>query len=93
MTEGTVKMHLHHIYEKLHLRSRTELALAVAGMAGDDLISGRRSASQVAQVVSGAPCALLRRQMTLTHRWTLDQADGEYQLFDKQADGKGVFLM
>ena len=36
---------------------------------------------------------LLRRQMTFTHRWTLDQADEAYKLFDKQADGKGVFLI
>ena len=28
-----------------------------------------------------------------THRWTLDQADDAYKLFDKQADGKGVFLI
>ena len=28
-----------------------------------------------------------------THRWKLDQADEAYKLFDKQADGKGVFLM
>ena len=28
-----------------------------------------------------------------THRWSLDQADEAYKLFDKQADGKGVFLM
>jgi threonine dehydrogenase-like Zn-dependent dehydrogenase len=28
-----------------------------------------------------------------THKWTLDQADEAYKLFDKQADGKGVFLM
>src|ERR1700753_1722479 len=28
-----------------------------------------------------------------THRWTLDQAEGAYTLFDKQVDGKGVFLM
>ena len=28
-----------------------------------------------------------------THRWQLDQAEGAYQLFDKQVDGKGVFLM
>jgi DNA-binding NarL/FixJ family response regulator len=34
LSEGTVKMHLHHIYEKLHLRGRTELALSVAGKAG-----------------------------------------------------------
>jgi threonine dehydrogenase-like Zn-dependent dehydrogenase len=27
-----------------------------------------------------------------THRWSLDQADEAYRLFDKQADGKGVFL-
>jgi two-component system nitrate/nitrite response regulator NarL len=28
--EGTVKMHLHHIYDKLHLSGRTQLALSVA---------------------------------------------------------------
>ncbi len=28
-----------------------------------------------------------------THRWKLDQAEEAYQLFDKQVDGKGVFLM
>jgi len=28
-----------------------------------------------------------------THRWSLDQADEAYKLFDKQADGKGVFLI
>jgi two-component system nitrate/nitrite response regulator NarL len=34
LSEGTVKMHLHHIYEKLCLRGRTELALLVAGNGG-----------------------------------------------------------
>jgi len=28
-----------------------------------------------------------------THRWRLDQADEAYKLFDKQSDGKGVFLI
>ena len=28
-----------------------------------------------------------------THRWRLDQAEEAYTLFDKQADGKGVFLI
>jgi threonine dehydrogenase-like Zn-dependent dehydrogenase len=28
-----------------------------------------------------------------THRWTLDKADEAYKLFDKQSDGKGVFLI
>jgi 2-desacetyl-2-hydroxyethyl bacteriochlorophyllide A dehydrogenase len=28
-----------------------------------------------------------------THRWNIDQADEAYKLFDKQVDGKGVFLM
>ena len=45
VSEGTVKMHLHHIYEKLHLRSRTELALSVTVRAEDDFISGQRYAS------------------------------------------------
>ena len=28
-----------------------------------------------------------------THRWSLEQAEEAYKLFDKQVDGKGVFLM
>jgi threonine dehydrogenase-like Zn-dependent dehydrogenase len=28
-----------------------------------------------------------------THRWTLDQAEEAYKLFDRQTTGKGVFLM
>jgi len=28
-----------------------------------------------------------------THRWTLEQADEAYRLFDRQTTGKGVFLM
>lgn len=28
-----------------------------------------------------------------THRWTLDQAEEAYRLFDGQSEGKGVFLM
>jgi threonine dehydrogenase-like Zn-dependent dehydrogenase len=28
-----------------------------------------------------------------THRWSIDQADEAYKLFDRQVDGKGVFLM
>jgi threonine dehydrogenase-like Zn-dependent dehydrogenase len=28
-----------------------------------------------------------------THRWTLDQADEAYRLFDRQTTGKGVFLV
>ena len=31
LAEGTVKMHLHHIYGKLHFDSRTQLALSTAG--------------------------------------------------------------
>jgi DNA-binding NarL/FixJ family response regulator len=31
VSEGTVKMHLHHIYEKLHLDGRTQLALSMSG--------------------------------------------------------------
>jgi two-component system nitrate/nitrite response regulator NarL len=39
LSEGTVKMHLHHIYEKLQLRGRTELALSVAARAEDGLVA------------------------------------------------------
>ena len=28
-----------------------------------------------------------------THRWTLDKAAEAYSLFDRQSDGKGVFLL
>ena len=28
-----------------------------------------------------------------THKWTLDEAEEAYKLFDKQSDGKGVFLI
>ena len=28
-----------------------------------------------------------------THKWTLDRAEEAYKLFDKQSDGKGVFLI
>jgi len=28
-----------------------------------------------------------------THRWSLDQAVEAYALFDRQADGRGVFLI
>jgi DNA-binding NarL/FixJ family response regulator len=31
LSEGTVKMHLHHIYEKLHVSGRTQLAMCIAG--------------------------------------------------------------
>ncbi|MEH2513373.1 two-component system nitrate/nitrite response regulator NarL [Nitrobacteraceae bacterium AZCC 1564] len=31
LSEGTVKMHLHHIYEKLHVGGRTQLAMCIAG--------------------------------------------------------------
>jgi two-component system nitrate/nitrite response regulator NarL len=34
LCEGTVKMHLHHIYGKLHVDSRTQLALSTAGRTG-----------------------------------------------------------
>ena len=27
-----------------------------------------------------------------THKWSLDQADEAYKLFDKQSDGKGVII-
>ena len=28
-----------------------------------------------------------------THRWTLEQADEAYRIFDAQTSGKGVFLL
>jgi two-component system nitrate/nitrite response regulator NarP len=35
LSEGTVKMHLHHVYEKLHLGGRAELAWAAHGKGAD----------------------------------------------------------
>jgi len=35
VSEGTVKMHLHHVYEKLHLGGRAELAWAAHGEGAD----------------------------------------------------------
>jgi two-component system, NarL family, nitrate/nitrite response regulator NarL len=40
LCEGTVKMHLHHIYEKLRLRGRTQLALSFAGACAPMPLSG-----------------------------------------------------
>jgi len=40
LTEGTVKMHLHHIYEKLNLSCRTQLALSVTGACASTHNSG-----------------------------------------------------
>jgi two-component system, NarL family, nitrate/nitrite response regulator NarL len=42
VSEGTVKMHLHHVYEKLHLGSRAELAWVAHGK-GADLPATRRT--------------------------------------------------
>ncbi|WP_292159110.1 response regulator transcription factor [Mesorhizobium sp.] len=42
VSEGTVKMHLHHVYEKLHLGSRAELAWTL-GEAADHLGTGHKS--------------------------------------------------
>ena len=40
LSEGTVKMHLHHIYEKLHLGGRTQLALWMAEACARRSVSG-----------------------------------------------------
>jgi two-component system nitrate/nitrite response regulator NarL len=34
LTEGTIKIHLHAIYEKLNIHSRTKLAIALARRSG-----------------------------------------------------------
>ncbi|WP_246501727.1 response regulator transcription factor [Mesorhizobium caraganae] len=43
VSEGTVKMHLHHVYEKLHLGSRAELAWATFGERADRLGQGHEN--------------------------------------------------
>jgi two-component system, NarL family, nitrate/nitrite response regulator NarL len=61
LSEGTVKMHLHHIYQKLDLRSRTQLALSLAeaqtrmpssGNEARPLELARRNSAAVARVVA-----------------------------------------
>jgi two-component system, NarL family, nitrate/nitrite response regulator NarL len=43
LSEGTVKMCLHHIYEKLRLSSRMELALSTAGACARMRTSGNEA--------------------------------------------------
>ena len=50
LSEGTVKIHLHNIYEKLAIRNRTQLAVLAAGVldsqssaGGDAALSTQRS--------------------------------------------------
>jgi two-component system, NarL family, nitrate/nitrite response regulator NarL len=65
LSEGTVKMHLHHIYEKLHLGGRTQLALSMAGpctrmpVSGNEAVPAREPAhpdsAAAAKVVAQKP--------------------------------------
>jgi two-component system nitrate/nitrite response regulator NarL len=43
LSEGTVKMHLHHIYEKLCLGGRTQLALSTVGACAQTPVSGNEA--------------------------------------------------
>jgi two-component system, NarL family, nitrate/nitrite response regulator NarL len=43
LSEGTVKMHLHHIYDKLQLGGRTQLALSIAGACAQMPVSGNET--------------------------------------------------
>jgi two-component system, NarL family, nitrate/nitrite response regulator NarL len=58
LSEGTVKLHVHHIYQKLHLRSRTQLVLSLAEpqtwmpSEARALESARRNSAAVARVVA-----------------------------------------
>jgi DNA-binding NarL/FixJ family response regulator len=45
LSEGTVKMHLHHIYEKLRLSGRTHLALSMVGACASMPVSGNGARS------------------------------------------------
>ena len=61
VSEGTVKMHLHHIYEKLHLDGRTQLALS---MSGARAVSGKqaRPFEEPARPNSAAVASVLARR-------------------------------
>ena len=43
LSEGTVKMHLHRIYDKLRLSGRTQLALSTAGACAPMPVSGNEA--------------------------------------------------
>jgi DNA-binding NarL/FixJ family response regulator len=43
VSEGTVKMHLHHIYEKFQLGGRTQLALSIAAACAQMPVSGNET--------------------------------------------------
>jgi len=43
LSEGTVKLHLHHIYEKLRLGGRTQLALSTAGASAPMMVTGNEA--------------------------------------------------
>jgi two-component system, NarL family, nitrate/nitrite response regulator NarL len=43
VSEGTVKMHLHHIYEKFQLGGRTQLALSIAAASAQMPVSGNET--------------------------------------------------
>jgi DNA-binding NarL/FixJ family response regulator len=38
LTEGTVKTHLHNIFVKMSVKSRTQLVIALSEISGDDFI-------------------------------------------------------
>ena len=61
VSEGTVKMHLHHIYEKLHLDGRTQLALS---MSRARAVSGKeaRPFEEPARPNSAAVASVLARR-------------------------------
>ncbi len=54
--------------------------------------------SRISSISGQAACARFVEERGIdvealfTHRWKLDQAKEAYRLFDRQADGKGVFL-
>jgi DNA-binding NarL/FixJ family response regulator len=66
LSEGTVKMYLHRIYEKLRLGGRTQLALSTAGACARLPVSGNEAGSQRSWAVR---IPTLRQRPSLGTTW------------------------
>jgi threonine dehydrogenase-like Zn-dependent dehydrogenase len=77
--------------------------IKASGMCGSDLrfyrASGETASLGLGKVSGPADCArfVADRKIAVdhlfTHRWKLDQADEAYRVFDRQTEGKSVFVM
>jgi two-component system, NarL family, nitrate/nitrite response regulator NarL len=69
LSEGTVKMHLHRIYEKLRLRGRMQLALSMAGACARLPVSGNET--RLLEELGSPGCVAETTSMALRQRKNL----------------------